>query len=102
MGAFAKALGPVAVAVDVGFSVKRVLDAPPERKVRVLAQEAAGIIGGYSLAAAGAALGTLVCPGVGTLVGAIIGGVIGRVVATLAVDAVADKIGEPPKGNETP
>jgi hypothetical protein len=67
-----------------------------------LAHEAAGIIGGHSLAAAGAALGTLICPGLGTVGFAIIGGVVGKVVATSVVEVVADKIEEQPKGDETP
>jgi len=74
-GAFVRGSAPVAVA---GAIVEMGIDAckgelTSEKAVKTTARAACGWAG----AEGGAALGTLVCPGVGTLIGGVVGGILG-------------------------
>jgi hypothetical protein len=67
-----------------------------ERTGRVAAQTAtvgvAGAAGGWAGAAGGAAIGTMICPGVGTVVGGVIGGIAGGALAGGVVDKFNDSV----------
>ena len=60
--------------------------------VKNAATTASGIGGGYAGATGGAAVGSLIFPGPGTVVGGIVGGVAGGVGASIGADYVADLI----------
>ena len=67
-----------------------------ERTGRVAAQTAtvgvAGAAGGWAAAVGGAAIGTAICPGVGTVIGGVIGGITGGALAGGLVDKFNDGI----------
>lgn len=49
------------------------------------AENAASAVGGLGASAAGAGIGTLICPGIGTAVGAVVGGIAGSIGSEFAV-----------------
>jgi hypothetical protein len=88
----AKVLEPLGLALEVGTGVKHILDAKPEEKGRVAAEEAGGFVGGRALGYAGAVIGTMIFPGVGTVVGGFLGSLAGRFGGRAAAGAVAKRL----------
>ncbi|CAO4381740.1 unnamed protein product [Caenorhabditis nigoni] len=79
---------PVIMAASVLYDVVDVVNTDkkdvPKKIVNIVATKA----GGYYGATAGAAYGTMIFPGVGTLIGGIVGGIFGGVGGGLAGDVV--------------
>lgn len=86
--------GGVMTVVGVGFSVKRIADAPEDQRSRVITQEAGATAGGIAGGVAGAKLGAMIGVAggpVGIAVGAVVGGLAGGAIGGALSFFAADK-----------
>ena len=95
LGTASRVAGRGMLIVGAGMSAHRIVTAPEDQRVRVVAQEtgawAGAIAGGAGGAKVGAAIGTFFGPGIGTVIGAGVGGVIGGAVGGILGGFVGDK-----------
>ncbi len=86
--------GGVMTVVGIGYSVKRIADAPEDQRSRVITQEAGATAGGVAGGVAGAKLGAMIGVAggpVGIAVGAVVGGLAGGVIGGALSFFAADK-----------
>lgn len=86
--------GSIMTVVGVGFSIKRIADAPEDQRARVITQEAGATAGGIAGGVAGAKLGAMIGVAggpVGIAVGAVVGGLVGGAIGGALSFFAADK-----------
>ncbi|MEJ2694956.1 MAG: hypothetical protein P8166_18575, partial [Candidatus Thiodiazotropha sp.] len=86
--------GGIMTVVGVGFSIKRIADAPEDQRARVITQEAGATAGGIAGGVAGAKLGAMIGVAggpVGIAVGAVVGGLVGGAIGGALSFFAADK-----------
>jgi hypothetical protein len=86
--------GGVMTVVGIGFSIKRIADAPEDQRSRVMTQEAGATAGGIAGGVAGAKLGAMIGVAggpVGIAVGAVVGGLVGGAIGGAIGFFSADK-----------